>query len=355
LTVLLERQGTSATLIGLNAAMPVLAVIAAARMLPEVARRWRMDVALIAGLIVISAGTLLLPVFTSYGAWLVLRFLIGIGGSLHWIASETWINMLAPPGRRGLYVGLYGALYMSGFATGPLLLSAVPIEGWLPFLFVAGAVLIAAGPLTLARGRLPPIDPPEGTTSWSAFLIAPTAILATIASGLGDGALWALIPIYGLAKGCSEQAALLMLTALNIGTFLLQVPLGLLADRFGTRTMMTLIAIGGVAGGLALPQLIEAGPVLWPMLFLWGGAMAGLYSLALARLGERFEGPALAQANATFISCYSIGGLVGPPGAGAAMDRWGPDGLPYGVALVTGAFLIFAIARTLQPAGRRSR
>ena len=46
-------------------------------------------------------------------------------------------------------------------------------------------------------------------------------------------------------------------------------------------------------------------------------------------LGERFRGAQLAGASAAFTAMYAMGVLVGPPSAGFAMDRFGPDGLIY--------------------------
>ncbi|MEZ5773404.1 MAG: MFS transporter [Hyphomicrobiaceae bacterium] len=355
LTVLMERDGVPASLIGLNSAAPVLAVLIAARLLPTVSRRIGVAGALFGGLASTVVAIMLMAYLRSYEAWLAIRFVLGITGSVHWILSETWINTLSPPNRRGLFVGIYGALFMAGFALGPLMLTAIPIEGALPFALVALATAAAGLPLYLLRHRLPRLDDRPQKASLAPLLTTPTVFLGVLTSGLADSALWALLTVYGIQKGLGETPALELLAALNIGTVALQIPLGWIADRIGARPMLLLCGAVGTAGGLALPFAMDDWPValVWSLVFIWGAMLAALYTVALVELGRRFSGAALAEANAVFVSGYSLGGLVGPLVAGFAMDGRGPDALPGYVAVVTGAYLVFAVVRTLQRRHRR--
>jgi hypothetical protein len=62
-------------------------------------------------------------------------------------------------------------------------------------------------------------------------------------------------------------------------------------------------------------------------MFVWGGVMMGMYTLALIEIGGRFKGPQLAAANAAYIIMHSVGYLCGPVLAGNAMDFIPPQGL----------------------------
>lgn len=354
LTVLMERDGVSAALIGLNSAMPVLAVIVTSRLMPWIARRIGLAPALFGGLVVIALGTLALPYFRTYGAWLVLRFVIGLAAAVHWILSEAWVNTLAPPDRRGLYVGLYGTIILGGFALGPIILTVIPIDGVLPFVLIAGSVLVAGVPLFLLRRRLPALDDGPHHASLSLFRLTPAIFAAALTAGLTEGALWTLLTIYGIDKGLGETGALHLLAALNIGTVVLQLPIGWLADRLGATLVLNICAVAGLAGAFLLPVLITGWPVLvlWAFAFAWGAFLASLYTVALIELGRRFEGAALANANGLFVSAYCLGGLIGPLAIGAAMDTAGPGALPAAVGLTSAAFLMVAAARRGASTGR---
>lgn len=354
LTVLMERDGVSSAMIGLNSAMPVLAVLVTSRFMPWIGRNIGLSPALFGGLAVIAAGILALAYFRSYGAWLALRFVIGMAAAVHWILSEAWINTLAPPERRGFYVGIYGTLILAGFALGPIILTLIPIDGILPFALIAASVVAAGIPIYIQRDRLPKLDDRPQQANLTQFHVAPIVFLAAIVSGLSDGALWTLITVYGIDKGIGERGALHLLAALNIGTVLLQIPIGWLADRIGAVSVLTLCGVIGLAGALLLPFVILGKPVivLWALAFIWGAFLASLYTVGLIELGRRFEGAALADANGLFVSGYSLGGLIGPLAAGQAMDIAGADALPASVAIVCAAFLAGTAKRSARAPAR---
>ena len=53
---------------------------------------------------------------------------------------------------------------------------------------------------------------------------------------------------------------------------------------------------------------------------LWGGISFAIYPVGLALLGQRFRGGDMARANTAFSLLYIVGGLIGRPLTGAAMD-----------------------------------
>jgi len=98
-----------------------------------------------------------------------------------------------------------------------------------------------------------------------------------------------------------------------------------------------------VAGAVALYVIPPSG---WPALllvFVWGGFIAGIYTVGLAHLGSSFKGQDLAAANAAFSILYAIGSLVGPGIGGLAIDAWQPYGLLVAVGAL-GAILTTVVA-----------
>lgn len=81
------------------------------------------------------------------------------------------------------------------------------------------------------------------------------------------------------------------------------------------------------------------------ILFLWGGVVAGLYTVGLAHLGSRLSGRDLASANAAFVLCYGIGMLVGPQIIGIGMDLFGPNGFSWSLAIFFAGYLALAAFR----------
>src|SRR5690606_1420029 len=91
------------------------------------------------------------------------------------------------------------------------------------------------------------------------FLLAAVAIVAG-----SEQALLALTAVYGRAFGSTDGAVAAFLTAFIAGNIALQVPLGLLAERFGARRMIMACATTVIAGCALLP-LAFATPFEWPL------------------------------------------------------------------------------------------
>ena len=348
-TFILERRGVPAALIGVNAAIPVLAVIIVSIFLGRLSRAIGIKAVLFTGLFITALSTLLMPYWTSLEAWMFLRFMSGVGAGAHWILSETWINAVAPNNKRGLYAGIYSTLFTVGFVVSPIALSFMDLDSALPFYLMIVLMLFSALPLWLARNLLPDVTAHSGSPAWSMLLAAPIVFAAAIAAGLNDSALWALLGLYGLRHGLSEADALTLLSVFASGTVALQLPLGWLADRGGLARYLLASAAAGAIGAAALPFVVGSAGFLWVHLFIWGGLMIGLYTLGLAQLGERFQGPSLVGANALYISIYAVGSMTGPPLYGAAMDTFGPNALPVGVLACCLLMMAAGLGRRRQP------
>ncbi len=345
--LILDSQGYSDTAIGINAAMPVLAVLTIGPFMGTILRRVGLTVALYGGIAVVVLALLLLAVPQPYAMSLVLRYLIGMGGGLHWILSETWINTCAPPERRGFFVGIYGSMFTSGFVFGPLLVAVLDINGVWPFVVIAAMVAAAGIVLWSVADSLPPITPSQDMIHWRPLLAAPVLFIGVCAAGLLDSALWALFPLFATGMGATAAYALGLTAILNTGTVGSQMALGLIVDRIGARLMMLMSAAVLVACAALLPFVFATPALLLPVLFVFGATSGSLYTVPMTEMGERFQGAHLAGANALFVMIYSLGGLFGPPISGAAMDFAGPMALSTYIIVIGLVFLAIAVPATL--------
>ncbi len=82
--------------------------------------------------------------------------------------------------------------------------------------------------------------------------------------------------------------------------------------------------------------------MFFSILFIWGAAAGGLYTMAMVELGDRFAGAELVAGNAAFAIAFGLGGLVGGPVTGAAMDLAGVGGFPWTLTLIFLATAAFA-------------
>jgi MFS family permease len=340
LALILEDMGASSGLIGLNAAMGPIGIILSAPFVPRLAQKFGAWFICVISLCSSAVLLLMLAVFRDVMIWFPIRFFLGVAISAIFIISETWINQLAMPRIRGRIIGIYNTVAAAGFALGPLILAVIGSQGWPPFLVGITGILIALPVFVLARDHLPGFDGKKDASVFSFFSLAPMLLLAVAFAALFEQVALSFLPIYGLRHGLTEATSSLALTVMIIGNVVFQIPIGWLADRISRRFLMSIMAIATMIGSLLLSLLIGGSILLWPMLFVWGAIAFGIYTIALVELGDRFSGALLLAGNGAFGMMWGIGGIFGPPVAGAAMDLIGPEGLPIILGLASGVLVV---------------
>jgi MFS family permease len=344
LSFILERQGTAPGLIGLSAAMMPLGFIVSAYFTPALARRGgEARLAILCSLL--AAATLAAIAWTEdVWAWMPLRFLLGFFTKPAYVIAETWLISITPAARRGRIMGLYSAIVSGGFAIGPLSLGLVGTQGWPPFVIAIMALLLCGMIMLAVVPRLPDM-PHEGeaTSVGSFFALAPLLLFAVFAAAAFEQTLISLFAVYGAAFGSSESRIASLIACFIAGDAALQILLGRAADRFGSTRTLLFCALASLAGCLVLSSLFDSW-LIWPLVFVWGGVSFGIYTMTLIQLGERFNGHALIAGNAAFALVWGIGGIIGSPTTGLAMQLIGHQGLPISLGLLCLVLVVFLLA-----------
>ena len=349
----LSRLGSSSFAIGAVTAASLIAVILCGPFYPRVIVRLGLKRCIVGGIIFAAALLLLMPLWPSVPFWLALRFVAGCALGLVWIASEIWMTSVSGIESRGTVMGIYGTVFSIGIVAGPILLEFTGTRGPKPFAIGAACLLLTLLPLALLRhvtSAAQVFTPLRGLSG--ALRTAPIVMLAAIVAGLVESADLTLLPLFGMHAGLDERAALLLVAVFMAGNVVLQVPIGLLADRYGRTTLLGVCAAASSIGPLLLPASLNFPLLLWPLLFLWGGTLYAFYSQGIALLGEEFAVEDLPSANTLFVMVYCFGGVIGPSTGGIAMDLWPAQGLPV---LLSGAALLMlgGLALNVAPVARR--
>ncbi|MEN2991289.1 MFS transporter [Tistrella sp. BH-R2-4] len=336
LALSLDGRGVDASLIGLVAAAPWAVILLVSRFVPRIIHRLGL-----AGTCLIAIALTLLAlggmaVVDDPLGLMALNGLAGLGLILRWIACDTWIVRVADDAIRGRAIGSHETLMGLGIALGPALIALTGHDGVVPFL--AAGLLVAAGLVPLAllvrmglNGR--PGVPPTGRRAGMGLIrLLPVALLGAFACGVAETASIALLPLYAAAAGLGIVAAPLFATAFGTGGTVLQMPLGLVADRLGFRGAQLGCAALAVLGAALLPLVDPLGPwpwagLPWLLVFLWGGAVGGMNTLAVIEAGARVDDDHMSAAMTAIAFAYTMGGFAGPAAAGVAMDLMSMNGL----------------------------
>jgi MFS family permease len=266
-------------------------------------------------------------------------------------AGSAWIVDMAPRGRRGRLIGLYGLAIWGGLALGPpigeLILHATSFE--MVWAFAAGAPLLGA----LIASRIGESFRPRADSSFESRLLSPEALRPGLGLSLaivGYAAVAAFIVLHLDERGIGHGATVFAAFAASVVA--MRLAGGWIPDRYGpiraTVAAGTIEALGLVAIGAA-ESLVAA---LIGAVALGAGFSLLFPSLALLvvnRVREERRGVAMG----TFTAFFDLGMGLGSPAAGAAAAIGGYEAafwLAASCALGT-----VAVALSLRASGAAAR
>ena len=343
----MDGRGIPALWIGVVSAAQPVGILIMAPFTQRIVRRFGSGNAMIWCSVVSLATVMPLGVWDSIGAWLALRFVSGLVGSVPWVVTETWINAASSDRNRGRAVALYAAIMAAGFATGPETLKWAAALDTSPLPWFIGLQFLSLLIIIPLRRLAPVLEDNDGAHVFGVIRSLPALMSAAVISGALDASFFSFLAIWGQRVGLTDSFALTLLSVFIAGNVLLQFPIGWLADRYGPYPIMLLCGAFCIVspalfwGGLAAKPILLGG-----FAFVWGGCVWGAYAVALVAMGRRFTGGTLAVVNAAFVMAYTFANIVAPPVAGLAMDSMDPHGL----MLVA---IIFAVSFTLLVTWRR--
>jgi len=285
--------------------------------------------------IFITLGLLLLT-FTSLGyvvsrsieALVITRMLQGIAAALVIPIALAYMGETTPQGKEGVSMGMFNIFFFGGLATGPILGGIVKDLMGVEFSFYSMGVVALAG-FFLTLFFLPESSVARHTTHHSTnslrWIFEAGRIrgiyLFRLCFAIGIGLTWSFLPIFGhdVMKLTSSHIGLVISLNILIAT-ILQIPCGMLADRFSKEG---LVIIGGclAAAALSLIPLTRNFVELLSVNILWGisggFAMPALSALAVEE-GKRIGG--MGTLMSILVMCHSIGMIIGPLLAGAIAE-----------------------------------
>ena len=346
--LLLEREGVSGTMIGLNHTFSAAAMVISAPFLPRVLARVGVVPLMVWSTIALALGMVLIPLFSEPLWWAMLRPVFGFAGTALFFASEYWIVGQAPDRIRGRIIGFYVLILSISYMIGPLLLNVLGIEGYAIYLVPAGIFALAAVPLLLGR-KFAPDGRTETTPKPFALLrffrTDPMIIWGVVLFGVVEFGCMGLISVWGLRSGYPQEIAVSLVFWIACGSMIFQLPVGWAADRFDRRRLLGLAGAVAAASPFLLILYSTDIRLVVTGVFLMGGMAVAFYSLALVELGARYRGPQLAEGNAAVVLAYGIGALLSPSAFGAAMDVIPPDGLLWLASAAACAYCALAVVR----------
>ncbi|WP_236146581.1 MFS transporter [Paenibacillus xylanilyticus] len=348
LSIFLEQKGVSPGLNGLNAAALYVGSFAMTLVAERLLGAVGFKKLIVGGLLFVMFPLILFPYLPDIKIWFILRLVVGIGDSALHYAAQLWVLLVTAPEKRGRYISLYGMSYGLGFSIGPLGIKLLGFGEAVPFwvLFVCMAAV-----LLLVLMKLPDTKPEKAehgqlperrfrrSWAWAWYALIPALLYGYMEAGMNSN-----FPVYGLRIGLDANQISSLLPFVGIGGLFLQLPLGILSDRFGRKKVLM---SAGIAGGVMFMLVPVAGTHFWWTLVLLtvaGGLVGSFFSLGLAYAADILPKALLPAANVVASFHFTIGSILGP-NLGGQMINWISPGSMF---ILLGCFyLLFGAAGVL--------
>ncbi|MBE8158315.1 MAG: MFS transporter, partial [Betaproteobacteria bacterium] len=233
-----------------------------------------------------AALALLLPLVPHIAGWLVLRFFHGLFLCIAVVVCDGWLNTNATSENRGKLMGVFMTVNYLSFGAGQYVLVLGETTPAHAFMLAALFLALCLAPMCLTRfpEPQPPVREDGDSMRWrDAYAIAPVAFLGQFGFGMFTSATFLFISyVEGLDISAGQQS---LLAALFFGCgFLLQFPIGLLADKVGDRRDIILAVSAVSAVGAALLGLGGLLPyaALVALIILVSAVSSNLFALNIA-------------------------------------------------------------------------
>ncbi|TGQ43970.1 MULTISPECIES: MFS transporter [unclassified Mesorhizobium] len=281
--------------------------------------------------------------------WLAARALYGFAICGLFIVAQSWLNDAVANTVRGRVMAVFYVAYVAGLGVGYAALAAIDIGAADAPLIGIAFTALSILPVGLTRLAQPPPPQAASVALGLAWRISPVGVAGMLAVGGLSMAISGFVPIHATTKGYSQADVALLLSAMPVGTLILQIPLGWISDRTDRRYVLAaasalavvagLFAIGFDGGALAALVLIYV---------VWDGASESIYSLASAHAADRAGKDDMVALSSSLLFAWSLSGFVVPGIVTALSAIYGTQTFIYVAIGIAAGFCLFVLWRVVM-------
>ncbi|EKE43149.1 major facilitator superfamily protein [Oceaniovalibus guishaninsula JLT2003] len=287
--------------------------------------------------------------------WMMLRIVGGFCIAGMTTAIESWLNERSANETRGRVLGFYMLTFYLAVAAGQTMVNLAPVGGEGHLMIAAALIGLSLVPVALTRLGEPSLREVRVLDVAALFSVSRTGVAGAGVAGMIVGSFYSLGIVFARQSGFGVPEAALLVSTVVMGGLAFQVPVGLLADRIDRHVLLAglLLAVGATWGLLSFsiwqgaPYVVTGGLAL-----VFGGAISSLYPLCVAQTFDRMDRRYYVAASGRLLMVYSIGAVIGPVLASAAMSAFGTASF---FVLESSIAMAFAIAVLWRARNGRAR
>lgn len=297
--------------------------------------------------------------YTNAWSWGIAIVLLGISGGGQITLYQYWCSLYCDrvfTRHRGMMLAVFATAVSLGLAAGPyfqqleqpmFLLMPMALEFGLnsaPGLILIFGIL-GTLPAFFIHRCAPRKQNKQALSFKNCFQRSKGSMLAIVTAGCCFFSCTGFLVLYGLDNHLEQSPYLF--SAFILGALVLELPLAAISDRYDRKYIIVISVVVSMSCVSFLPIAITHFYYAISLLFIWGGFMGGIYSVALALIAEQSEEDGLMVSTCTYTMMENIGGMAGLVLTGILTALIGGDALVY--VLMTACLLYFAYSLTRYP------
>lgn len=200
-----------------------------------------------------AAITLAYATISHPAAWVLLRIINGFCIAGLTAIIESWLNTKSSNKTRGRVLGFYMLAYYLSMAFGQTLVNLTDVGKPDLFMLAASLIVLSLVPIAMTKLVEPNLSESHALNVKDLYSASPAGIVGAGVAGLIVGSFYALGVVFATRIGLSVSEAALFMSTVVLGGLAFQFPIGVLADRYDRRVVIsvTLLVVGITWGLLA--------------------------------------------------------------------------------------------------------
>ena len=293
-----------------------------------------------------SAAVLMHIAFGEPILWALMRLASGFGFAGMYIVCESWLNDKATNETRGQLLSLYMIVNIGGMGLGQLMIGLGEPGGVGLFLTASVTVSIAVVPILITVSPAPNFEAPDRLGFRRLIQVSPLSVVGMAICGLIISMLFGMGPVYGRNLGLDNTEIGYFMTAITVGTLLLQYPVGRLSDKFDRRVVILGAASTG-AVCVFIASFFGADKFLGLLIFtvIFGGLIFSLYSLFIAHANDFLPPSKMVAMSSSLLMVNGAGAIAGSPFAATIIEIFGSRSFLPVIAIILIGLSIFVVIR----------
>ncbi len=281
--------------------------------------------------------------------WIAARSLYGLAICGLFVVAQSWLNDAVANAIRGRVMAVFYVAYIAGLGVGYYLLAFVDLRSAEAPLIGIAFTALSILPVGMTRLRQP--SPPQGASLAlrRAWRVSPVGVAGMLAVGGLSMVIVGFAPIHATAKGYSQQEVAMLLSAMPLGTLILQIPLGWVSDRTDRRYVLIAASLLVVLAGLFAAGFDGGALATLVIIYIvWDGAAESIYSLASAHANDRAGKQDLVALSSSMLFVWSFSGFAVTGIVTMLTALYGTQAFMFAaiaIAAVYAAFVAWRVAR----------